>query len=230
MSNKTWDAKYGKVTAFEVSCIKCNETVTVYEREYLHPKKEKYFCSIKCSNSHPRSDEQKQKVRETMLAINSCNVYFKTCPSCKMIFTTQRKHQKCCSRTCGAKSRIKRNRCDGVTLKQYRYDCSFKFSLNDFPDEFDFTLIETHGWYSAPNRGNNFGGVSRDHMVSVRYGYDNNIDSDIISHPANCQLLLQSENASKCNKNAIPVEYLMKRINDWDLKYNTPVDKIPQTI
>ena len=112
-----------------------------------------------------------------------------------------------------------RPRRDTDTLKSYRLRCAFKFNLADYPVEFDFKLIEQYGWYSAKNRGNNLTGVSRDHLVSVRYGFDNNIPSEHLAHPANCALLRHGENVSKGIKNSITYEQLLKRIAEWDNTY-----------
>ena len=97
--------------------------------------------------------------------------------------------------------------------------CSFNFNLNDFKEEFDFTLIESFGWYKAKNNGDNPIGVSRDHKVSVKYGFENKIDPSIISHPANCQLIQQTKNSSKGTKNSISIEELIKDIEKWNNKY-----------
>jgi hypothetical protein len=109
-------------------------------------------------------------------------------------------------------------------LNDYRLECSFSFSLQQFPDEFDFSLIEKYGWYSAKNRGNNLGGVSRDHIVSVKFGYDNGIDPKIISHPANCQLLIHNDNVSKNKKCGITLDELINKIKEWDNKYKSSGD------
>lgn len=106
-----------------------------------------------------------------------------------------------------------------LRLKKYRQECSFRFSLKDYPNEFDFTLIEKYGWYSASNRGGNIYGVSRDHMYSVKEGFINKIHPIIISHPANCRLVRQSENSSKRDNCSITLEELMKRISVWNEKY-----------
>ena len=97
---------------------------------------------------------------------------------------------------------------------------SFDFNLADYPEEFNFSLIEEYGWYSASNRGNNLNGVSRDHMVSVKFGYENNIDPNIISHPANCRLMRHNDNVSKNEDCSISLEELKVRIEKWNLKYN----------
>ena len=107
-------------------------------------------------------------------------------------------------------------------IQKYRSACSFKFSLNDFPEEFDFSLIEKYGWYSAANRGNNLNGVSRDHMISIMYGFKNGIPAKIISHPANCTLMRHNDNVSKSTGCSITLEELKLRIEEWDKKYMEP--------
>jgi hypothetical protein len=102
-----------------------------------------------------------------------------------------------------------------VGLARYRQLCEFKFSLKDYKDKFDFKLIEQFGWYKAKNRGDNLGGVSRDHMYSVSDGFKNNIDPKFISHPANCSLVLQTDNSKKKGKSSITLEELIERINNW---------------
>ena len=104
-------------------------------------------------------------------------------------------------------------------LMRYRQLCEFKFSLSKYSKEFDFDLIKKYGWYKPKNKGNNLGGVSRDHMYSVKEGFKNNINPDIIAHPSNCQLMIQNENSKKKHKSSITFEELELRIKDWDKKY-----------
>lgn len=104
-------------------------------------------------------------------------------------------------------------------IKNYRKACEFKFGLSNFPNEFNFKLIEEYGWYSPTNKKNNLNGVSRDHMVSVKYGFENKIDPKIISHPANCKLIKHTDNISKNLKCSISYDELLKRIEIWDQKY-----------
>jgi len=106
-----------------------------------------------------------------------------------------------------------------AALTNYRADCAFKFNLSDFKDEFDFTLIESYGWYKPKNRGNNLDGVSRDHAVSVRYGFDNNLPAAHLAHPANCVLMRHNDNVSKGKQNTMSYEDLLNRIEAWDKKY-----------
>ena len=105
-------------------------------------------------------------------------------------------------------------------LNKYRRNCQFSFSLNSYPDEFDFDMIRKYGWYKAKNRGNNLNGVSRDHIIPIMYGWKHKIPSDIISHPANCQLMRHNDNVSKGITPDITLEALQDKIENWNKKYN----------
>lgn len=108
---------------------------------------------------------------------------------------------------------------DRESLRQYRSDCAFKFSVYDYPNEFDLSLLEEYGWYKAKNNGDNPGGISRDHLVSVKYGFDNGISPSLISHPANCKLMKHRDNVKKYSKNSISIEELTEKIKVWNKKY-----------
>ena len=56
-------------------------------------------------------------------------------------------------------------------------------------------------------------------MVSVRFGFDNKINPEIIGHPANCQLMVHNENSSKNSECSISLDELLNRIKKWDIKY-----------
>lgn len=111
---------------------------------------------------------------------------------------------------------------------RYKNDCIFRFALNDYPTKFDFDLIKLHGWYKAKNRGDNPNGVSRDHIVSIKYGWLNNIPATVISHPANCQLVQQGINNKKKTDCWITIDELMLRIKEWDS--DTTLAIIPKSI
>lgn len=110
------------------------------------------------------------------------------------------------------------NTSDISIYKNYKTNCQFKFNVYDYPSEFDIGIVEKFGWYKASNNGNNPNGVSRDHMISIRYGFENHIDVRIISHPANCQLILQKENSRKNKKISLTLGELLIRINNWNIK------------
>lgn len=221
----TNNSRLGKLKEFCVDCSKCKKKFVVSERELQFPKKEKYFCSRGCANSHTITDDQKKKVSSKLTGKIYANPVEVTieCVVCKRPFTYikhyTKKDKKVCSSACANRKRGESQRLQRPALINYRADCAFKFNLNDYPKEFDFSLINEHGWYKPKNRGDNLTGVSRDHMVSVRYGFNNNIPSEHLAHPANCRLLQHGKNVSKGIKNSITYEELLIRIKQWDEKY-----------
>ena len=101
----------------------------------------------------------------------------------------------------------------------YREKCSFKFDVYKYPEEFDIQLLKIYGWYSAKNKGDNFEGCARDHMISVSYGLTHKIDPKIISHPANCQIIQNKENQKKRGECSLTLNQLLLRIKMFDEKY-----------
>lgn len=198
-------------------CEKCgssfNQTLT--KHQWDTKKGIRRFCSSKCSHARNHTDDTKRKISQSLIKPD------KICPFCGKSFHTKSTF---CSKSCAMKNRYAS--VNKASLEYYRQQCAFTFALKDYPDEFDFSLIESYGWYSPINSDKpNLFGVSRDHMVSVKYGWENNIDPKIISHPANCRLLLQSENVSKSSNCSITYEELLHRIEAWNKKYGDVADK-----
>lgn len=78
----------------------------------------------------------------------------------------------------------------------------------------EIELIKKYGIFCPKT---NTKGCVRDHLLSRRYGFDNNIPIWIISHPANCEVILHSENVRRsmtCD-NLISLEELLRRIENW---------------
>ena len=93
--------------------------------------------------------------------------------------------------------------------KQYRADCEFRFDPGVYTQMPGYELFMELGMYHSVR---NPGGVCRDHMLSVEYGYRNNISPEIISHPANCQYLTNNDNITKNSASCITLEELLERI------------------
>lgn len=108
------------------------------------------------------------------------------------------------------------------SLKEQYYDkCAFKFNVYHYPDIFDLSLIEKHGWYSCPGRKRGTGikntnGVSRDHKVSRKEAFENSYDPYYISHIMNCDLILHSENKIKHSKSSLAYEDLVRLVIEYD--------------
>ncbi len=95
--------------------------------------------------------------------------------------------------------------------KEYHKACNFKFSkdIDKFLPGFD--LYQKYGWY---NKFQNKIGATKDHMISISYGFHNNIDPYLISHPANCMIMLSTENYRKKSECSITVNELIERV-EW---------------
>ena len=180
------------------------------------------FCNGSCSASYTnrgRVVTWGDKIGETLRnkikhqKKNTKQENKKICLNCSKSFS---KNKFFCSLNC--KREYERNNMN--SLRRYRMDCKFNFNLADYKNEFDFSLVEQYGWYSPSNKKNNLGGVSRDHMFSVKDGFEMKIDPKILSHPANCQLLIHSKNVSKHRNSSITLEELLTKIEEFDKKYN----------
>ena len=172
-------------------------------------------CSTECARKESRSHVDNNKISAALakyFGTRKTKNKNKTCPTCAEIYTGKTKY---CSKKCVASERRKHL----PEYEKYKRQCKFEFSLKDYPREFDFSMIEQHGWYKAKNRGNNLNGVSRDHIISIKWGFENGVSTEHIRHPANCQLMRHNENVSKGKKKSISIEELRDKIKTWDEKY-----------
>lgn len=219
ISTEIANKRFGRIIEDTVECFhkKCNNSIEIKYRE--GKKKEKYFCSSHCSRSYSSTSSplKNEKISKKLTKEKATKI----CPYCKKNFSYHsRLNRKYCSSECSNSSKREKYSLERrYTLKNYRSKSSFTFNLSDYPEEFDFTLVERYGWYKASNHGNNLNGVSRDHMISVKFGYENKIDPSIISHPANCKLMRHNDNVSKYTGCQITLEELLERIKKWNEKY-----------
>lgn len=230
-TNKLKQNKLNKLNKYTFICEVCGKeyNIELTEKEYNKHKYRK-TCSDECA--------KKLTVLHTNLLNKNFNIistfkkkyikteYIKKCKFCNKEFKTNRINQDFCCKSCARKNKIIENKNLYNIKTIYRNSCSFRFSIKDFPDEFDFSLINKFGWYKAKNHGNNLNGISRDHKYSCNEGFNNLIDPYIISHPANCQLMQHSHNVSKYNKCSITLEELLNNIKLWHNKYGKYPNKI----
>lgn len=223
------------LVACECKCEHCHKT---FLRMIKRIDKEKgripRFCSRSCANSRIRTIETREKVSKTLTGVRFVNgervvIEPSRCKQCGCIISSKlvQNHRTFCSDEC---RRIyvmnNKNRAHESSIQKYRKACAFTFSLKAFPEEFDFHLVETYGWYSAKNRKNNLNGVSRDHMYSVKEGYKNKVSPLLLSHPANCKLMLQIDNGRKHDKCTITLDELKQRIKEWEAKYGEYIPNV----
>lgn len=95
---------------------------------------------------------------------------------------------------------------------KYRYNCRFRLGFEDLSKIKGYDLLCKRGFY---NNKNNILGVVKDHRVSIKFGFENNIAPDILGHPANCEFMCYSQNASKSADSSISLEELLELINNW---------------
>ena len=186
-----------------------------------------HSCSAKTTNTN-RDHNWGDKISEGVKKYIDKNGYFGAlllknstgrpkketiCPNCNhQVFNKRNKY---CNDIC--RREFERRNMD--EYQKYRADSNFKFSLKDYPNEFDFSLVEKYGWYSPTNKNNNLNGVSRDHMFSVKEGFEKGIDPKLISHPANCRLMIHTVNISKNKKSVLTIEELLERIQKFEERY-----------
>jgi hypothetical protein len=250
ISNKN---RYGELKKFNVECAKCGKQFVIEEKEKLFKPNKKYYCSLSCANSHIVSDETKEKIRNGIINYINNNGSFgflpkdinsflcrekRICKKCGKEFIPRKKKQNCCSAECQNKYRqivnyTKKFNCSENEIEKYKIlfsiykkQCKFTFSVSKYNDEFNFSLIKENGWYSASNHGNNLSGVSRDHRFSINEGFKQKIDPYFLSHPANCELILQKDNSSKHDKCSLTKEELYEKVKEWNEKYGEYENKI----
>jgi len=191
-------------------CKNCGTSFECYVKEH------RLFCSKSCSATFNNSNRKLTKTTKQKISEKLKNI-----PKKKIL--KQNRDKKC--KICGelkVSTKYKRicENCKIDYYQFYRQDCNFKFNIFDYPTEFDLHLVETYGWYSPTNKRNNLNGISKDHMYSVMDGYKNKISSEVISHPANCKLMLYSDNSSKKDNSSISLQDLLNRISRWNEKYS----------
>jgi len=212
-------------------CKKCDAVIN-------YDKKQNDFCSQSCSASYTNKNrkglkynitiEGKKALQQILIKNKKTNKekykdikieYYKNkkrCKHCNKIIPYRKRNNTFCNIDC--KKEYQEKNMD--ILKLYKKKTKFNFSLNNYPEEFDFKLIEKYGWYSPSNsRKPNLNGVSRDHMISVVDGFNNNITPELLAHPANCKLMIHTNNISKNSKSSITIDELKERIKKWNNKY-----------
>jgi len=144
----------------------------------------------------------------------------KSCKFCHKIFKSKY-GAKFCSRSCSG--RYHNTPATEIYMNDYtKYSsqAAFTFKLGNFSDYFDIELLKEYGMFNSVK---NPTGVSRDHILSIKEGFDNQINPKIISHPANCQLIKQNGengNSSKGSKSHIILDELLQKIEEFNTLYN----------
>ncbi len=211
IQNRCFRLKIQVITHKEIVCKQCSTVI----KDIVSSSRE--FCNNSCANTYSNthrthSQKTKNKISKSILEINSKKIKIekvskkRKCRFCQK-FEVDKRYKTICED------------CRYDYYKAYRPSCEFIFNVYKFPKEFELSLLIGHGWYSASNKGNNLKGVSRDHLYSVRDGFINKVDCEILKHPANCKLILHNDNNKKSFNSSITLEQLLERIDLWNNKY-----------
>lgn len=198
-------------TITEFTCLICGKIFVDFvsnNRKFCS-----HRCSAKyCSPNRKHSNQTKEKIKMSLIQ------FHKDKPKIIKIIKTTR-ICKCCQKEKHIEKRKQLcNDCRIIYYKFYRPLCEFKFNIYNYPEQFNLDIVKKYGMYSPTNKRNNLNGVSKDHMYSVKDGFINHVNPHLISHPANCQLMLHSDNNKKKTQSSITLDSLIQRINNWNNK------------
>lgn len=190
-------------------CKCCNNPL-----DYM--KKHNTFCTASCSGTYTNSYKDHSTIKHgpDQTIFPHSNIKFLWCEHTGQWYSNRNTNGSI--RRCSPYVKTQK--------EKYYSNARFKFNVYHYPEEFNISLIDLHGWYACPskkrnNQPKNVSGVSRDHTISVSYGFDHNIDPTIISHPANCRIMLHSANKAKHGKCDMSLDELLDKIKLWNIKY-----------
>lgn len=116
--------------------------------------------------------------------------------------------------------------------KIYKKECEFQFNPYDYSNIPGYDKLLKYGMYH-PQKNPNPLSMTRDHLMSKEYGFRNQVPSEFIRHPANCQFITMKENSKKNEKSLLTFDQLMDRINTSEYKFNQvslAYHKLPKSI
>ena len=205
------------ISKYQLNPVKCKCCQTVLEFE----KRKNKYCSNSCSSKITNLEVPRKSGPKAKEKFPFSKIKFIVCQHTNQIYSNRNSDGSI--RRCSPYIK--------TAKEQYRASARFKFNVYHYPEEFNLSLIEQYGWYTCPGlkrkgQPKNILGVSRDHIISVSYGFANNIDTKIISHPANCRIMLHLDNKTKNTKCDITVDQLLEKIKIWDQKYTERVTGI----
>ncbi len=220
-------------------CKKCRSSTVVHlcickhcHLQFQAPTKDYKFCGHSCAAKYINPSrlltrKARKRVIQTLRKFSQARseklklepkvIPPRPCKHCKCSFVSSGKTSTFCSVPCWKEF----HRLRKPAWRIYSEQCAFKFNVYDYPDYFDIELLNRYGWYSPSNKNNNLNGVSRDHCISVKWGFDNGIDPKLISHPANCRLVRHTDNQLKSFKCSITPDLLKQQIDRFHEQYPT---------
>lgn len=222
-----------RTVTVEKTCPKCGKVFEVQRSlrrgQQVAWKKEPTFCGHRCANGRRLTDEWKANISSGLHRWNDAHKWDSQggrarieCKHCHELFIPRNAKRQFCSNRCSIRNRyLHLSRLRFEKYRRYRKEAAFTFNVNDYREAFDLTLVEERGWY-RPDNGlckSNLSGVSKDHLVSVQYGFEHKIAPEILAHPTNCRVIPHPDNVAKGRRCCITVDELKERIAVWNEKY-----------
>lgn len=200
------ELKQERIEAYNKKPTTCKTCKTPIEYERRHNK----FCGSSCAAKHTNATRKPCKTGPAKSVFPFSKVTFDDCPTCGKTFR-KTKGAKYCSSVCNTVIYEK--------VRNYRNACRFKLNKRDHPELFDGDLISEYGWYQPASKDKpNLNGVVWDHLYPLHEGYKNKVPPEIMSHPANAELVPQQENLRRYHKDKSQITYeqLLERIEKWE--------------
>lgn len=80
----------------------------------------------------------------------------------------------------------------------------------------DVHLVREHKIFNPKSNPN---GCVRDHIISRKFGFDNKVFPEILTHPENCQILRHKENSKKQETCGLTIDELFDNIENTDISW-----------
>lgn len=191
------------------------------------------FCNEKCARGFSTKNIKGYKKSKcidcsTDILIKKQSPHISRCNRCKILnnkekykkwYLSNKSKCKYCGGIIEKKYRSICEKCSYDYYNIYRIRCNFSFDISIYKNEFNLNLLYSNGVYKAKNRGDNFNGVVKDHIFSVNDSYKISLNPLIVSHPANCELLIHVNNLKKGKKSKITLKELLTKIKYFEKKY-----------
>lgn len=139
--------------------------------------------------------------RKNLIKFPYSPIFINQCKHCEYLYCSQSK-EKFCAKCLNKYHRSKRDA------------FKFTFTIENYPELFDLTIIKKIGWF---HHTKNKDGLSRDHKISINNAIKFNYDRFYIKHPLNCEIMTQRKNSSKGAFSSLTYEELVQKVDTYEL-------------
>lgn len=170
------------------------------------------FCSIQCVAISKTKYEKLKNCLTCNRTILSTHAKKFCSQSCSAIYTNKNMHTSSRQKQ-SITLKSKTPEIERLNFEKYRRVCRFILDENILKCIDGYELYKNLGIYHHKNNKN---GIQLDHMLSVKEGFNRQLSTDIVNHPANAKFVTQAYNSSKSAKSDITVDKLRSKIKNWN--------------